>query len=41
MGTNSLNTFSFEDNLESLVSTETDTCFVIEGGWINFKICES
>ena len=32
MGTDSLNTFSFDDNLESLVSIEVGSCFVIEGG---------
>ena len=35
MGTDSLNTFSFEDKLESLVSIEIGNCFVIEGGWFD------
>ena len=35
MGTDSLNTVSFEDNLESLVSIEISICFVIEGGWFD------
>ena len=32
METDSLNTFSFEDNLESLISIEIGSCFVIESG---------
>ena len=35
MGTDSLNTFSFEDKLESLVSIEIGNCFVIEGVWFD------
>ena len=35
MGIDSLNTFSFEDNLESLASIEIGSCFVIEGGWFD------
>ena len=30
-----LNTFSFEDNLESLASIEIGSCFVIEGWWFD------
>ena len=36
MGTDSLNTFSFKDNLDSLFLKEIGSCFVIEGGWIDF-----
>ena len=35
MGTDSLNTYLFKDNLESLVSIEIGSCFVIEGGWFD------
>ena len=35
METDLLNTFSFEDILESIVSIEIGTWFVIEGGWFN------
>ena len=35
MGIDSLNTFSFEDNLESLASIGIGSCFVIEGGWFD------
>ena len=35
MEIDSLNTFSFEDNLESLVSIEIGSYFVIEGGWFD------
>ena len=38
METDLLNTFSFEDVLESLVSVKsclTGSCFVIEGGWFD------
>ena len=45
MGTDSLNIVSFKDNLESLVSIEISSCFVIEGGYNKFhhlaygKVC--
>ena len=35
METDSLNTFSFEDILESLVSTEIGSCFAIKSGWFD------
>ena len=35
MGTDSLNTFLFEDFLESIVSIETGSCSVIQGGWFD------
>ena len=35
METDSLNTFSFKNILESLVSIEIDSCFVIEGEWFD------
>ena len=35
METDSLNTFSFEDNLESFVSIEIGSCFIIESGWFD------
>ena len=38
MGTDSLKTFSFEDNLESLVSIEIGSYFVIKvGGLIPYE----
>ena len=35
MEIDSLNTFSFESILESLISIEIGSCFVIEGGWFD------
>ena len=35
MGTDSVNTFFFEDNVESLVSIEFESYFVIQGWWFD------
>ena len=36
MKTDSLNTFLFEDILESLVSIEIGDCFIVESGWFDY-----